>query len=101
MSELTKEKIIQAVKNDIQEFVIEWILSPNYHDYKTDLEVSKNYGGMTWTVAGALGIKTSKTRYEVDKLVKTGELLKKPYKAGNVSSYWPVGYLKELREQSA
>ena len=94
------EQIMKAVKRVGMGFPMVIALDQNY-DIKSDEDMARRGCGIGSAWVGVdLGITTTKARIELEKLVKSGHLLKCAKTSGGMNSYWPVGFLKELQDKN-
>lgn len=92
--------IVEAVKKSIYPSVIDWAVrtSPDYFD---DKAFCRTNGAITIDIAKKLGISCSEARPMLNKAVKDGLLVRSDPEPGRKITWWPAGYLRELKTPHA
>lgn len=89
--------IVEAVKNSIHPYCIDWAKRTE-PDYFNDRNFCQRNGATTIAVASTLGLTCSEVRPLLTKAVKDGLLFRSDPNAGHVIHWWPVGYLREIKQ---
>ncbi len=91
MSDLNDDFVLHAIKESLTDFTINWALKTK----QTDKEFSYEWGVCTARIASNLNVKTSEARKKLKDMEKRGLLYSR--KDTHTFTWWPIGYLDELK----
>ena len=86
--------IVNAVKESQNDHTIEWAKETNCTDDEKFVEAN---GAPTYIIANSLEVSVLKARQLLNKAHKDGLVCKSKNNAGKYCSWWPTGYLHEIK----